>query len=46
MAFFGALGRGDSPAGPIEKPKRSFVHHGLLKLPFKYHYDRIQNVGL
>ena len=26
-----------SPDGPIEKSKRSFVHHGLLKLTYKFH---------
>ena len=25
------------PGGPIENRKQSFVHHGLLKLSFKFH---------
>ena len=49
MAFFGvirsprALG---PPGGPIKKPKRSFVHHGLLKSSYKFHSNRIKIVGL
>ena len=38
FGFFGAPGA--SPGGSFKKCKRSFVHHGLLKLPFKFDYDR------
>ena len=34
------------PGGPIEKPKHSFVHQGLLKLSYKFHSVRIKIVGL
>ena len=49
MAFF--WGHSESPGpeppgGPIEKNKRIFVHHSLLKLSYKFHSDRIKIVGL
>ena len=44
MAYFGA--RGPPPGCPIEKSKRSFAQHGLLKLSYKFHSDRIKIVGL
>ena len=34
------------PGGPIKKCKRSLVHHGLFKMPYKFNQDWIKIAGL
>ena len=46
LGSFGVPGPWAPPGGPIKKPKRSFVHHGLLKSSYKFHSNRIKIVGL